>query len=180
MEATPNAFNIDGIPVEVNENSYPVLVERLELIPDSAGAGRHRAGHGVRKDVRILGDDVTLTNLTDRQRFAPPGVLGGDPGALGRTMLNVDGPDPRVLESKGTYKLEHGDLVTTWLAGGGGYGEAIERDVELVRRDVLHGLLSPAKAASAYGVVIDAAGEVDHDATERRRNELRATEGTPA
>lgn len=101
LEATPNAFNIDAIPVEVNETSYPILTERLELIPDSAGAGLHRAGHGIRKDVRMLADDVTLSNLTDRQKFAPPGIRGGEPGALGATVLNPGTEGERTLESRG-------------------------------------------------------------------------------
>jgi len=165
LEATPNAFNIDGIPVEVNETSYPILVERLELIPDSAGAGRWRAGHGIRKDVRVLGEDLTLSNLTDRQKFAPPGILGGEAGALGMTRLNMDGDDGSILESKGTYSLQQGDLVTTCLAGGGGYGDPLTREVSLVCRDVHDGLLSRVKAESAYGVVIDRDGNVDDQAT---------------
>ncbi len=169
MEATPNAFNIDGIPVEVNESSYPILVERLELIPDSAGAGRWRAGHGIRKDVRVLGQDLTFSNLTDRQKFPPPGILGGEAGTLGVTRLNADSADVRVLDSKGTYALRHGDLVSTWLAGGGGYGDPHERDVALVLSDVADGLLSREKAAAAYGVAIDAEGRLDEQQTARLR-----------
>jgi N-methylhydantoinase B len=174
MEATPSAFNIDGIPVEVNEISYPVRIERLELIPDSAGPGRNRGGHGVRKDVRILGRDVTFTNLTDRQRYPAPGILGGVPGALGATILNINSGDSRVLASKGTYKLSHGDLVTTCLSGGGGYGDPLEREPERVARDVKAGLLSPGLAASAYGVVVSADGSVDAAATLEARHASRA------
>ncbi|WP_158557907.1 hydantoinase B/oxoprolinase family protein [Spongiactinospora gelatinilytica] len=165
MEAAPSAFNIDAIPVEVNENSYPVRVERLELIPDSAGAGRNRGGHGVRKDVTVLGESMTFSNLTDRQRFAPPGILGGEAGAVGRTVLNAGGADPVVLGSKGTYQLDHGDVVTTWLSGGGGYGHPFDREVERVSADVVAGLLSVRKAATSYGVVLDSAGVVDQAAT---------------
>ncbi|WP_051791371.1 hydantoinase B/oxoprolinase family protein [Amycolatopsis jejuensis] len=177
MEATPSAFNIDGIPVEVNENSYPVRVERLELIPDSAGAGRNRGGHGIRKDVAMLGEHMMFSNLTDRQRFAPPGILGGAPGAVGRTVLNADAPEPVVLASKGTYQLDHGDVVSTWLSGGGGYGDPLDRATERVSADVVAGLLTTAKAAESYGVVVDDAGAVDEAATRdlrvRRRESAR-------
>jgi N-methylhydantoinase B len=179
MEATPNAFNIDGIPVEVNENSYPVLIERLELIPDSAGGGRHRGGHGVRKDVRLLGDDLTLSNLTDRQKFPPPGVRGGLAGELGRTVLNGDREGERTLESKGTYHLERGDLVTTYLSGGGGYGDPLERELLAVARDVRHGLLSVTKAREVYGVICDVTGAIDREATGAER-ESRTGAGAPA
>jgi N-methylhydantoinase B len=175
MEATPNAFNIDGIPVEVNEASYPILTERMELIPDSAGAGRFRGGHGVRKDVRVLGQDLTLSNLTDRQRFAPPGVLGGDPGALGRTLRNADRAEAvQVLESKGTYPLETGELISTLLAGGGGYGDPLDRDPARVLADVADGLLTVEGARRAYGVVLDADGRLDADATDAERAARRA------
>jgi N-methylhydantoinase B len=169
MEATPSAFNIDGIPVEVNETSYPILTERLELIPDSAGAGRNRGGHGIRKDVRVLGEDVRLTNLTDRQKFAPPGILGGAAGALGATVRNPDSETAEVLESKGTYALEQGDVISTRLAGGGGYGDPLEREPSRVAADVRDGLLSREKARDAYGVVFGPDGEVDERATEALR-----------
>ncbi|WP_051580614.1 hydantoinase B/oxoprolinase family protein [Pseudonocardia acaciae] len=174
MEATPSAFNIDGIPVEVNENAYPVRVERLELIPDSAGAGRNRGGHGIRKDVTMLGENMTFSNLTDRQRFAPPGILGGQPGEVGRTVLHsADGSaEPVVLGSKGTYQLRHGDRVSTWLSGGGGYGDPLDREPERVAADVAAGLLSVEKAARAYGVVVNDAGVVDVEATRAAREEL--------
>jgi N-methylhydantoinase B len=179
MEATPSAFNIDGIPVEVNETSYPILTERLELIPDSAGAGRNRGGHGIRKDVRVLGEDVRLTNLTDRQKFAPPGILDGAPGALGATVRNPDSETAEVLESKGTYALAQGDLISTRLAGGGGYGDPLERELPRVAADVRDGLLSRDKARDAYGVVFGVDGEVDELATASEREGRRVREGAP-
>lgn len=173
LEGAPNAFNIDGIPVEVNENSYPVLIERVELIPDSAGAGRHRGGHGVRKDVRLLGDDLRFANLTDRQKFPPPGVLGGMPGELGRTILNGDRDNPIMLDSKGTYSVARGDLVTTYLSGAGGYGDPLERSLDAVARDLRDGLLSVGKARDAYGVICDETGAIDREATEAERWERK-------
>lgn len=173
LEGAPNAFNIDGIPVEVNENSYPVLIERIELIPDSAGAGRHRGGHGVRKDVRLLGDDLRFANLTDRQKFPPPGVLGGMPGAAGRTILNGDRSSATVLDSKGTYSVQRGDLVTTYLSGGGGYGDPLERSLEAIAADLRDGLLSVAKARDCYGVICDEDGAIDREATEAERQDRR-------
>jgi N-methylhydantoinase B len=152
LEATPSAFNIDAIPAEVNETSYPIVVERMELIPDSAGPGKFRGAHGIRRDVRLLGEQMKFSNLTDRQKFAPPGILGGHPGALGATILNPGTDGERVLSSKGTYLVETGDLVSTRLAGGGGYGDPGERDPELVRRDIRDGLLSPERAREVYGV----------------------------
>lgn len=152
-EAMSASFNIDTIPTEINEHSYPVLVERYELLPDTAGAGRWRGGHGVRKDVRIYGEDLRLSNLAERQRIAPPGVHGGEPGTVGETVVFSASGEGRTVQSKGTYPLRSGDLVSHRVSGGAGYGDPSQRDPEAVRRDLRLRLLSPEKARRAYGVV---------------------------
>jgi N-methylhydantoinase B len=174
IEAMCPSFNIDGIPVEVNEHAYPVLVDRYELIRDSAGAGRWRGGHGVRKDIRLLGQDMILSNLAERHRFPPPGILGGGPGGLGATILNSRRPDEARLEGKGSYHLATGDTIAHVLSGGGGFGDPLERDPEAVVRDVRSGWLSRERAREAYGVVVDETGAVDADATCEERDQRRA------
>lgn len=168
VEAMSASFNIDSIPTEVNEHSYPVLIERYELIRDSSGAGRWRGGHGVRKDVRMMTDDIVLANLGERHAFAPPGLLGGMAGAPAATVLNPDS-DARKLHSKGQYHLRLGDVVSYRLAGGGGYGDPRDRDVELVAADVRNGLLSRELAETTYGVVLADDCTVDRRATDARR-----------
>ncbi|MGH3662013.1 MAG: hydantoinase B/oxoprolinase family protein [Micromonosporaceae bacterium] len=150
-EAMSASFNIDTIPTEVNEHSYPVVVERYELIPDSAGAGRFRGGHGVRKEVRVLGEDLQLSNLAERQRIAPPGVRGGEAGSVGKTVIVSTSGERRQVHSKGTYPLQTGDLVCHTVSGGAGYGDPRERDPEAIERDLRLGLLTPEKAARVYG-----------------------------
>jgi N-methylhydantoinase B len=157
-EAMSASFNIDTIPTEINEHSYPVLVERYELLPDTAGAGRWRGGHGVRKDVRIYGEDLRLSNLAERQRIAPPGVLGGEPGVVGQTVVFSASGESRTVQSKDTYPLRSGDLVSHRVSGGAGYGNPSQRDPEAVVRDLRLKLLSPEKARQAYGVVEPPAG----------------------
>ncbi len=156
-----------------------MLIERIELIPDSAGAGTHRGGHGIRKDVRLLGDDMTFANLTDRQKFPPPGVRGGLPGTAGRTVLNGDRAGSTVLDSKGTYSVQNGDLVSTYLSGGGGYGDPLERSLDAIARDIGAGLLSLEKARNDYGVVCDETGAIDRAATEAERQDRKGA-GVPA
>src|SRR5437867_8316736 len=87
-EAVCGSFNLENIPVEVNESNYPILIERLELIADSGGAGKFRGGCGLRKDIRFLGEHGSVSNLSDRHRFPPPGLFGAEAGALGQTLLN--------------------------------------------------------------------------------------------
>ncbi len=170
-EAVCGSFNLENIPVEVNESNYPILIERLELIPDSAGPGRFRGSCGLRKDIRFLGERGSVSNLSDRHRFPPPGLHGGQPGALGRTLLNPGAEGEQDLHPKAIYPLAHGDLVSLRVSGSGGYGDPRERDQELVARDVALGYVSPEQARDGYGVVIDpASGAVDAAATALRRN----------
>ena len=153
-EAVCGSFNLENIPVEVNENNYPILVERLELMRDTSGAGKFRGSAGLRKDIRFLGEKGQVSNLSDRHRFPPPGLFGGRSAAVGATILNPDTPQERVLHSKGIYPLERGDLVSLRVSGSGGYGDPRERDPALIARDVALGYLSVEKAREWYGVVV--------------------------
>jgi N-methylhydantoinase B len=134
----------------VHETNNPVRIHRLELIPDSAGAGRFRGGCGIRKDVEILGDGATVVLLGDRHKKAPYGLFGGEPGSLARTVL-VRGGVESDLGSKEVRQLERGDILSFRLAGAGGYGNPGERNAGAVRSDLADGLISKANAAAAYG-----------------------------
>jgi N-methylhydantoinase B len=168
VEAMCPSFNVDGIPVEVNEHSYPILVERYSLIPESAGPGKWRGGHGIRKDIRVLTNEVQLMNLGERHRVSPPGLLGGRPGRKAQTVINPD-RQAETIHSKGKYRLQEGDVVSHRLSGGGGYGSPLERDPDLVARDVVAGFLSSEHAREHYGVIVSAEGEVDLEATTAQR-----------
>lgn len=174
-EAMCTSFNLENIPCEVSEANYPLLIEQLSFIRDSAGPGRFRGGCGLRKDVRLLGERMVLTNLGERHRFQPPGIFGGLPGEVGRTLLNTGMPGERVLHSKGHYELAPGDLVSFQTSGAGGCGDPLERDSVAVQRDVVGEYVSPAAAEREYGVVLDPTTlAIDEAATARRRAELRA------
>jgi len=142
-------------PVEAVELEYPVRIDCYELIPDSGGAGFSRGALGLRRDIRMLIDDVSFARYGDRQRFAPFGLFGGQDGATGRFILNPDTPDEQPLKSKGLDHLNKGDVVSLRLPGAGGYGDPTERDPSLVLRDVRDGKVSLEAARRDYGVVID-------------------------
>ncbi|MEE9176962.1 MAG: hydantoinase B/oxoprolinase family protein [Acidimicrobiia bacterium] len=169
-EAMSSAFNASNIPVEAQEAVQPIIVERFELIPDSGGPGRQRGGCGIRRDMRILGEDVKLTNLSERQKFAPFGLFGGEPGALGATVINPGASSERKIGGKASLDIEYGDVVSFRLSGGGGYGDPTERDPEAVAVDVRLGLVSIAAARDRYSVVIGPDGIVDIEATLAARN----------
>jgi N-methylhydantoinase B len=66
-------------------------------------------------------------------------------------------------------KLEAGETLISYSTGGGGFGSPTERDPQRVRHDAAEGWISRERAEAVYGVVLDEAGEVDEDATGRRR-----------
>jgi len=170
IEATSSPWNGTNVPIEIQESRNPVLIERLQLIQDSAGPGEFRGGCGLRKDLRVLADDVTLYNLGDRHVFAPYGLAGGKSGRVGVTLLNHDRRNASRLHSKGTYRLKPQDLISWQTAGAGGVGNPMRRAPEAVLRDVRNGLVSIDGAMRDYGVIIDPKRlTIDAMATERRR-----------
>ena len=108
--------NTLSTPTEALELAYPLRVERHELRRGSGGAGLHRGGDGVVRELRVL-EDCELSVLSERRRHAPQGRDGGEPGAAGRNMLNGD-----ELPAKATRGLRAGDVVRVETPGGGGYG----------------------------------------------------------
>jgi N-methylhydantoinase B len=152
-EALSPVMNCSNIPVEVLESSNPMLFRCLEFIPDSAGAGRHRGGCGLRKDVEIRNDHALVTLLSDRHRFQPYGLLGGKPGKLGETLLLRDGT-ATPLGSKETRQLQRGDVVSYRLSGAGGYGDPKDRHPAEIEEDLRDGFITGHGAAEAYGVTV--------------------------
>lgn len=144
--------NTMNTPIEVLEMSFPVRVERYELIPDSGGAGRYRGGLGARRTWRILGNDAIATVCCERTKSAPFGIAGGKAGAPARiTITNPDGSE-RELHSKGSFRAPANACVTFEVPGSGGFGPATERDPQKLRTDVHDGYVSPQGARQDYGV----------------------------
>jgi N-methylhydantoinase B len=146
-------MNPRNVPVEVHEQKFPILVERLEFIPDSGGAGKFRGGVGIRKDIRAL-NPMKLINLTDRNKFASYGLFGGKHGSKGSTKLKR-GSEWMNLHSKGVYDINPEEVVSFSISGGGGYEDPMERDVQRVLKDVMGGYISIEGARRDYGVTID-------------------------
>jgi N-methylhydantoinase B len=112
--AMSNTFNT---PAEALELAYPLRVERYELRGGSGGAGLHRGGQGVVRELRIL-EPCRLSLLTQRRALAPRGARGGENGLPGRSFLNgVELPAIANLD------LQAGDLLRIETPGGGGWGE---------------------------------------------------------
>ncbi len=96
-------------PVEAVELENPVIIERYEMMQDSGGAGEHRGGLALRRDIRFL-TDVNWARYADRQKFQPQGLFGGLPGTSGRFLVNPGTESERQAKS-GQDKLAAGDLT---------------------------------------------------------------------
>ena len=108
--------NTLSTPAEALELAYPLRVERHELRLGSGGAGEHRGGDGVVRELRVL-EDCRLSLVGERRVRAPQGARGGEPGLPGRNLLNGE-----ELPAKITRGLRAGDVVRVETPGGGGYG----------------------------------------------------------
>ncbi|HIC84778.1 MAG TPA: hydantoinase B/oxoprolinase family protein [Desulfobacterales bacterium] len=163
-------------PVEIFESDTPLIVERRELLPDSGGPGRMKGGLGRRVVFKVPDDKyaplppVNLGIQSGRFKYPPEGLFGGKPGARARFIVNGKPGNPY-----GLTQLQPGDVVIMDAAGGGGYGDPLEREPERVLADVVNGYVSSEKARSEYGVVInEATMEVDYQATQELREKMRS------
>jgi N-methylhydantoinase B len=158
-------------PLEILEAAYPVRFTQWALRPDSGGAGRYRGGLGAVYEIELLEKAADVFLFGERGKFAPPGVAGG--GAAAPNLFHYEQDDgehqpPMVSKMVGIH-LQRGQKVRLETPGGGGYGDPLERDPELVRRDVSRGFVSPERAARDYGVSIHD-DRVDAGQTARLRN----------
>jgi N-methylhydantoinase B len=165
--------NNANTPVELIEAEYPLRFEQYGLVPDSGGAGTYRGALAQVRELRFLGKEAVLQLRSDKRRFPPYGLRGGCPGTPSAYILNPGGEE-RMLPTMGMARLERGDVLRHVMAGGGGWGDPLDRDPEAVAADVADEKLSAEYARETYGVVIDPDTlELDPAATERLRRESR-------
>ena len=163
-------------PSEVLETRFPLVVEWSRLGIGSGGDGRHRGGLGMRRGLRLAEGTAAYSLLSDGAVLPPFGVLGGDSAApvdsfVLRGNETIRFPQPGKV---GGFPLSAGDVVVLQSAGGGGYGDPIERPVEEVAVDVREGYIIAEHARAVYGVVIDREGEANAAQTEKARRKLMA------
>jgi 5-oxoprolinase (ATP-hydrolysing) len=112
---------------EVLEYRFPVLLEDFHIRPGSGGRGRWNAGDGTSRTLRFL-ERMDCAILASHRRVRPFGLLGGEPGELGRTFVRrLDGRIEDLAPSDQTL-LEAGEAITVITPTGGGYGPPGERE----------------------------------------------------
>ena len=169
--------NMASQPIEVTESEQPLQITAYEFIQDAMGPGKFRGGAPFRREYRLLAEEAILQVRSDRHAFRPFGLYGGGPGRPSMNYLNPD-TNPEPLPSKLTMTMRRGDLFRHEVAGGGGWGDPLERDPALVLRDVLNEFVSPHRASEDYGVVLTGDPPVvDAAATDALREAMRARRG---
>jgi N-methylhydantoinase B len=134
---------------EVWEAKTPWLLERVELAPDSGGAGRFRGGLGVDFTFLTL-EDMWLTSALERTKNEPWGLEGGLAGRANAFELEL--PDGTTTSySKATrLQVPKGSRAHLHTGGGGGYGPPAERDPSAVQRDIREGYVTEEQARRDY------------------------------
>jgi N-methylhydantoinase B len=165
-----------NVPNEFLESYFPLRIDIYETIADTGGPGKNRGGNGLRIGYRFL-EPGEISIHDDRWLTYPWGVNGGLPGARSRKLLiRADGTQELLHSKLDHVKVQPGDLLLADTWGGGGWGDPLERDSELVRFDVEAGLVT-SEGAKRYGVVLDAQGAVDANATQKLRTSLAKKRG---
>lgn len=114
--------NTLNTPIEVLESNYPVRVGRYAVRVKSGGRGRHTGGDGLIRSFTFL-RPATVTLLTERRRYSPWGLQGGEDGLPGCNLLNGT-----LLAGKATLNVQSGDTLQIETPGGGGWGVASDEE----------------------------------------------------
>ncbi|MDL5363353.1 hydantoinase B/oxoprolinase family protein [Halalkalicoccus sp. NIPERK01] len=187
IPARPGGDGLDGhswwplfrtVPAEYQEAYYPLSIDEYSTRTDTGGPGEFRGGHGITK-VYTFEEPGAITFQDDRAHTYPWGVDGGSHAQTSeKKLIRTDGTEEELPSKVENVAVAAGDKLVFSTAGGGGLGDPLERDPDVVAREVARGLVSESAARTEYGVVLDD-GRVDEGATDERRTELRATREEP-
>ena len=168
-----NPANVaSNIPIEEAECGYPVRIERYGLVRDSGGAGKYRGGLSIEREWRLLEGEAHLAIRSDRRDHLPYGLYGGNSGTGSINILHHPDED-EVLMTMISTSMQTNERIYHRQAGGGGWGQALERDPQAVAQDVKNDKVSLEAARRDYGVVLDKSTlAVDEDATATLRQEM--------
>jgi N-methylhydantoinase B len=160
--------SIEGI-----ELKCPVLVQSRALRPNSGGAGKYRGGLGVDTQVLNLVEGKWNFEQVRRENYPPSGLWGGKSGAVGDFLLRLPGESEFRSVAGSHYPVPPHAEVIVRTGGGGGWGDPLTRDPDLVRVDVIEEVITRQAARDYYGVELWNDFSVDRDATERLRAAIR-------
>jgi N-methylhydantoinase B len=167
--------------IEIDEQKYPLILDKNELAQDSSGAGQW---DGAPANDVVYGprrDPMTIAWVVDEKFFPAKGVRGGLAGRpCDVYKINIKSGKREDVPTMAAMTLNADERLVSEGPGGAGYGDPLDRDPELVKLRVREGWTSLRKAMEVYGVIIDTSDEqfsVNHEETTRLRERLRKERG---
>ena len=152
----PSTSAVRNTSMEVLEHKSPIFHQRLELRQDSGGAGRWRGGLGICREVKFLATGEMLS-MKKKTKTKPWGLRGGHEPETNAMIVWPD-TDRAHRARMERFTMQPGEGFRNLSAGGGGWGDPLDRPVELVREDVLDEYVSVEQAERAYGVKVEEDG----------------------
>ena len=166
-------------PVEIMEQTFPVLYHHYKLREGSAGPGFARGGFGLDYKLELRNGEARASFVMDHGRFGPQGALGGGDGAVNKVVIlrGEESYVPLHLSKEQDISMAPGDTVWVRTPGGGGYGDPMKRPPLAVFEDVRLGRVSIEQALMFYGVIVkvDSEGKLSLDeiSSEEERKKKR-------
>lgn len=161
--------NTRNASTEIIELEHPLRVDKYALIPDSGGAGMFRGGVGITREITCL-TTCGVSILPTRLQINPYGLFGGEGGATASCGIQLSTGEV-VINSR---SAESGTKTFIRTAGGGGWGDPLERDIKRVEWDALNGYINLEAALDVYGCVIDPKTyKADREKTKELRDKLK-------
>jgi len=148
----PSGSSSRNTSLEVLEHTSNIFHERLELITDSAGAGLHRGGLGVRRNISFVADSEVIS-MKKKTKTSAWGLKGGGKPSRNGMIVWPGTKKEKVVGLKRVF-MEKGESFSNFTAGGGGWGHPYEREVEKILNDLKNEYISKDAARDDYGVMI--------------------------
>lgn len=141
-----------NLPVEALENEFPLICEEYSLVADSGGAGRHRGGLGIARQIRAIHDGTIVSVRSDSYIHGAEGIGGGGTGGLSSLTRNAGTEKQENLPLKVSYLvLNAGETMRLQTPGGGGFGIPEERSLEDIAHDLRDEIVTREAAVKDYG-----------------------------
>lgn len=167
-------------PVEIMEQTFPVLYHHYKLREGSAGPGFARGGFGLDYKLELRNGEARASFVMDHGRFGPQGALGGGDGAVNKVVIlrGEESYVPLHLSKEQDISMAPGDMVWVRTPGGGGYGDPLKRPPLAVFEDVRLGRVSIEQALMFYGVIVkvDNEGKLSLDEISSKEERKRSVE----
>ena len=184
VNGTPPQSMANFMSIEMSEHRFPIRFDYYRIRENSGGAGWHRGGCGTEYGFTAWAD-CNVSAIGDRVDYAPFGIVGGGPAAPNKVEFVTGGKSwiPELRSKQDKVEFVAGDAIRAASPGGGGFGNALERNLAAVELDLNRGYISRLTAEEQYGVVIaeaqpQSAGQtryrLDADASAARRKEMAA------